>query len=145
MKLHYLILINLLVLIGHHLSFAAETQADKQASNITHTQKENMSENFVPAEILPLPNQANQAALALQRLGFRILHIGTTISVQATPLLWQSTFNVSFEVQKKMILPETNQEVTYFKAITDKLQIPDHLQALVAEVTFVEPPEFYQK
>ena len=144
MKLHYLLLINLLVLmIGSPLSFAAETQSDGQAS--TTTQKENISENLVTAKILPLPNQANPAALALQHLGFHILHIGTTISVQATPLLWQATFNVSFEAQKKVVSPKTHQEIIYFKVITDKLQIPEHLQALIAKVTFVEPIKFYQK
>lgn len=102
-----------------------------------------MSENIVSAEIAPLPNQANRAALALQRLGFRILHIGPTISVQAPESLWVSTFNVAFESKKKTAIAEIESEVTYRKALVERVRIPAELQDLVAEVMFVEPPEFY--
>ena len=103
-----------------------------------------MSENIVAAEIKPLPNQARQAALALQRKGFQILHIGPTISVQGSQSLWESIFNVSFEPQKKTVLAELEKgEVTYPKAITKSLHIPVELKEMVEEVTFVEPPEFY--
>ena len=103
-----------------------------------------MSENVIAAEIEPLPNQANQAALALQRLAFRILHIGPTISVQGRESLWASTFNVSFEACKKTVVAEVEGgEVTYQKAVTEDMRIPAQLQDLIAEVTFVEPPELY--
>lgn len=65
-----------------------------------------MRRNMISAEIEPIPNQVNQAASALQRLGFRILHIGPTISVQGPQSLWESTFHVSFEPRKKTVLPE---------------------------------------
>lgn len=106
--------------------------------------KRYMSKNLIAAEIEPLPNRANQAALALQRLGFRILHIGPTISVQAHETLWASTFNVSFEPREKTVLPEVEgAEVTYQKAVTEDMRIPPELQNLIAEVMFVEPPELY--
>lgn len=119
----------------------------QSATPITHHQQMGgiMPQNLISAEIEPLPNQANQAALALQRLGFRILHIGLTISVQAPRSLWESTFNVSFEQQKKTIMPEIGHEVTYLRAVTDRLLIPEGLQSLISEVMFVEPPEFYQE
>lgn len=107
--------------------------------------REAMPQNVVSAEIEPFPSQANQAALALQRLGFRILHIGSTISVQAPRPLWESIFNVSFEKQKRTVMPETGHEVTYLKALTDHLVIPEGLRGLVSEVMFAEPPEFYQQ
>jgi hypothetical protein len=103
-----------------------------------------MSENIISAEIESLPNQAKQAALALQRLGFRILHIGPTISVEGQQSLWESTFNVSFEPQKKTVLAEMEKgEVTYQKAQIENIHFPKELQGLIAEVMFVEPPELY--
>ena len=103
-----------------------------------------MSQNLIPAEIEPLPNQANQAALVLQRLGFKILHIGPTISVQAPRSLWESTLNVSFTEENKTVIAEIESEETYFKALTDNLVIPEELESVISEVMFVEPPEFFQ-
>jgi len=103
-----------------------------------------MQENIISAEIEPLPNQANRAALALQRLGFRILHIGPTISVQGPQSLWVSTFNVSFKLKKETAVAEEEEgEVTYKKAWVADIRVPTELQNLIAEVMFVEPPEFY--
>lgn len=117
----------------------------RSAESITHQQMEEvMSQKLIPAEIEPLPFQANQAALALQRLGFQVLHIGTTISVQAPRELWESTFNVSFTEEKKTVMAEIESEQTYLRAVTDKLVIPSEVESLISEVMFVEPPEFYQ-
>lgn len=102
-----------------------------------------MPSNIVSAEIEPFPNQANQAAIALQRLGFRILHIGPTISVQAPREVWESTFNVSFEPQQRTVMPEIDSQTTYLRASTDDLRIPEELQSLIAGVMFAEPPELY--
>lgn len=103
-----------------------------------------MRENIISAEVQPSLNHATQAALALQRLGFRILHIGPTISVQGSEALWTSVFNVSFETRKKTALPRVEgSEVTYRKALTENLKIPTELQPLISGVMFVEPPEFY--
>lgn len=148
----------IIILVFVSSSCTSGVQHDKVSSNrdnspqkesdtlITHHQQtgEVMPQNLISAEIEPLPNQANQAALALQRLGFRILHIGPTISAQAPRSLWESTFNVSFEQQKKTDIPEIGRQVTYLKAITDRLVIPKGLGGLISEVMFVEPPEFYQ-
>jgi len=102
-----------------------------------------MQENVIAAEVTPLPNQAQQAALAMQRLGFRILHIGPTISVQGPQVLWESTFNVTFEPRQKIIIAEVDEgTVTYQQAMTD-VHIPPELQTLMEDVVFVEPPEFY--
>ena len=103
-----------------------------------------MPELIISAEILPLPKQANQAALALQNLGFRILHIGQTISVEAPANVWQSTFNIEFIVQTKNVMPELEiSDITYPEAVTVNMIIPPQLQDLIAEVMFVEPPELY--
>lgn len=104
-----------------------------------------MADNKISAEIKPKPNQANQAALVLQRLGFHILHIGPTISVQSPQSAWESTFNVSFEPQKKIVVAglEKGGEITYQRAIIDNMRIPPELQDLIDDVMFMEPPELF--
>ena len=103
-----------------------------------------MTEKMVSAEIEPMPNQANRAALALQEMGFQILHIGPTISVEGSEVLWASNFNVSFQPQQKRSMREVEgTEVSYYKPVTDFMQIPQELQSLVSRVMFVEPPELY--
>jgi hypothetical protein len=102
-----------------------------------------MAKRLISAEIEPRANQAHQAALALQRLGFRVLHVGPTISVQGPPSLWKSTFHVSFEPAKKTVVAESGTEVTYQRAVADTLHIPPSLNHLVGQVMFVEPPEYY--
>lgn len=99
--------------------------------------------DVISAEVDPVSGQANQAALALQRLGFRVLHVGPTISVQAPESLWKSTFHVSFKPAKKTIGRDTETEVTYYKPSSEELQIPASVQNLVARVMFVEPPEYF--
>ena len=80
-----------------------------------------MQVNSVQAEIILVQDNANAAALVLQNLGFRILHIGTTISVEGPETLWESVFNVSFVTRKKQILPGIEGgDASYRKAITDK-------------------------
>jgi len=103
-----------------------------------------MNAEPIAAEITPQSGQAKAAALALQRLGFRVLHIGPTISVEGPETLWQSVFDVSFKIQSKDILRDMpGGETTYRKAITDDMAIPADLQPLISDVAFVEPPELY--
>jgi hypothetical protein len=102
-----------------------------------------MAKHMISAEVDPISGQANQAALALQHLGFRILHIGPTISVQGPESLWKSTFHLSFKPVKKSICRDTETEVTYYKPSNEEVQIPASVQNLVARVMFVEPPEFF--
>lgn len=116
---------------------------DSTKTHISQKTEDTMSQSPISAEIEPLPNQSNQAALALQRLGFRILHIGPTISVEGSRSLWEATFNVTFEEAQKTVMPEIDQQVIYLRAVTDDLVIPENLTSVVSEVIFVEPPDFY--
>lgn len=104
-----------------------------------------MADNRISAETKPKPNQANRAALVLQRLGFHILHIGPTVSVQGPQAAWESTFNVSFEAQKKTVVAglEKGGEITYQRAMTDNMRIPTELQDLIDDIMFMEPPELF--
>ena len=103
-----------------------------------------MEKDIISAEIETAPDNTNQAALALQRIGFRIMHIGPTISVQGPRSLWESTFNVSFETQKKINRANTEGgDVVYYKALEKDIRIPNNLRTLISGLAFVEPPEFY--
>jgi hypothetical protein len=102
-----------------------------------------MAKRMISAEVEPVSGQASQAALALQRLGFRVLHIGPTISVQGPESLWKSTFRVSFHAVKRAIGRDTETEVTYSKPSNEEVQIPSSVQDLVSRVLFVEPPEYF--
>ncbi len=100
-----------------------------------------MSDSIISAEVEPLPGQANQAAIVLQRRGFRILHIGTTISIQATAEQMTEFFHVTFVLRKKMSMPEVGGRIIEFhQAVRDHMEIPMDLQSLISDVIFVEPP-----
>jgi hypothetical protein len=101
-------------------------------------------QDLISAEVVPASNRAIDAARGLEQLGFRILHIGPTISVQGPASLWASTFNVSFERKTKRRLREIEgSEVSYLAARTEQMQIPAELHDVVREVMFMEPPEFF--
>ena len=102
-----------------------------------------MTGKVVSGEIEPHPNQAARAAKALQQLGFRILHIGPTISVQGPQRLWESTFSVRFEVKRKRTSAETGAEATYPQPQPDPVPVPAELQGLIRSVAIVEPPEWF--
>ena len=103
-----------------------------------------MAENIISAEVKPTQGKSQQAALALQRLGLRVLHIGPTISVEGRQSIWEAQFHVTFETRKKPVMQEIpEREVTYQKAMTESLSLPSELEGLIADVMFVEPPEFF--
>ncbi len=103
-----------------------------------------MPENIIAAEVLPLLKQSHQAVVALENLGFRILYIGQTISVEAPESLWRAIFNISFINRQKTVMPEIGiEDVNYLEAVMDDFQIPAQMQDLIADVMFVEPPELY--
>ncbi len=98
---------------------------------------------LVAAEVEPVPGRVHAAARELQRLGFRVLHIGPTISVEAPTRLWGDTFNVSFEARQTTSASELEprSRATYHEA--GPVTIPAELEGLVGEVAFVRPPEFF--
>lgn len=148
----WLTIIILVVVTSGCVSYTQEKQVfsaqdsiiRESGESIAHQQMEEvMPQNLISAEIQPLPKQEKQAALALQNLGFQVLQVGTTISVQAPRSLWESTFNVSFKEEKKTAMAEIESERIYLRAVTDKFIIPQKLESLISEVMFIEPPEFF--
>lgn len=100
-----------------------------------------MANSTVSAEIEALPGQERRAAAALQRLGFRILHIGSTISTSGPAELWTENFGVSFTTANKEVGP--GHVTAWQRPTTDRPNIPADLRDLVAGVYFVEPPELH--
>lgn len=102
-------------------------------------------ESRISAEIQPALGKAQPAALALERLGFRVLHIGPTISADGPASLWSRIFEVDFELPSESkksgtAIPSLHPKV---RALTNQMRIPPELKELVVDVIFPEPPEFY--
>lgn len=103
-----------------------------------------MTKDNVSAEITPASERANQAALALQQLGFRVLHVGPTISVEGARGLWESTFGVAFEdAEHTAIAGVEDSKVVYQRALSEGMSVPSELQELISDIAFQQPPEFY--
>lgn len=98
---------------------------------------------LISGEIEPCANQAARAAKRLQQLGFRILHIGPTISVQAAQGLWESTFSMRFEFKRKRTSAEAGVEAIYPQPQQDPVLIPESFQGLIHSIAVVEPPEWF--
>lgn len=103
-----------------------------------------MPEEEIAAEVVPTdPQRAGQAAKALQQKGFRVLHVGGSVSVTGLRSQWESVFGVSFTPSTKTVHPEAGREATYLRAEAGSLRVPADLADLVADVAFAEPPEFH--
>ncbi|MDP8961181.1 MAG: hypothetical protein M3N32_06155, partial [Actinomycetota bacterium] len=95
------------------------------------------------AEIEPVAGRVQAAALGLQRLGFRVLHVGPTISVEGPTSLWAAIFNVSFESRQTTSVSELGPDHRAIYQEAGAVTIPAELEGLVHEVAFVRPPEFF--
>lgn len=103
-----------------------------------------MADTTISAEIEPREGRAGEVARALQSLGLRILHRGVTISVDGPRSVWESAFNVEFvPVTTADPVAGTADGAEFLRARTDDLTMPDGLDELVANVAFVEPPQFF--
>jgi hypothetical protein len=97
----------------------------------------------VAAEIEPVPNRASELALALQRLGFKVLHIGATISIQGAPDLWRAVFSAEFEEVERKALDLPGSETRYLKVKEGTVRIPPDLQPLLSSVSIAVPPDLH--
>lgn len=103
-----------------------------------------MSDLNIAAEIVPVPEHAQSAAKALQQLGFRVLRVDATVSVQAPEQLWDEVFKVSFaKKSKRRFAPSADSSIKYGVPKKESVSIPDSLRDLITDVIFVQPPEFY--
>ena len=103
-----------------------------------------MSQFLIGAEVVSQPDKTVEAAKALQKLGFKVLHIAnTSISVQAPESVWLENFSVTFESHAKppQSLPQGGS--SYRRPVQDPVPVPVGLRELIAAVAFVEPPRFF--
>lgn len=98
----------------------------------------------VSAEVTPSSGREHKAALKLQQLGFRVLHVGSTISTEGPPRLWESTFGITFNSvrQTRSLGPIERSEVVP-RPSSDTVSIPEDLQEYIASVSFITPPEYF--
>lgn len=75
--------------------------------------------DILSAEVEAAPGRRSQAAAVLTRLGVKVLHVGTTISVSAPRDVWERVFG----------LPQA--------------EVPGELSGLVVAVHLAEPPDFH--
>ena len=104
-----------------------------------------MPQQMIGAEVVPQPGKGVEAAKALQKLGFQVLHLGkTSISVQGTEAVWRDNFPVTFETRSKKQhpLPQAG-AASYQQPTQDPVRVPAGLSELIAEVAFAVPPEFF--
>ncbi len=103
-----------------------------------------MTEDVIAAEVEPrTAERRSEAAKALQALGFRVLHVGPTISVQAPRQQWERTFKVAFARREATIMRELGSVRTHQAAQPDTVVIPEPLQGLIAGIAFAQPPELF--
>jgi hypothetical protein len=98
---------------------------------------------MLTAEVIP-SGEKNAVALALQRHGFRILSIGETITIGGEPEIFEKFFKVKMERHSKDVLPSIpGQAKAEFYMPRTPPVIPEEFRALIKEVLFPEPPEFF--
>lgn len=103
-----------------------------------------MSDDRIAAEVEPTSGNARRAAARMEELGFRIYHVGPTISVEGPRSLWEERFDVVFEEREKPGPSGVDEDrSSYLRARTDRMEIPEELRAVIAEIYFAEPPEFF--
>jgi hypothetical protein len=99
---------------------------------------------MISAEVRPVASQEIKLARRLQDLGFRVLSLDGTMSVDGSPSLWTSIFGLYFEEQSRPALSGLLDETeAYQKALRSTLVIPPNLKELIEDISFIEPPELY--
>jgi serine protease AprX len=103
-----------------------------------------VARKVVSAEVTVEPEKAREAALSLQKIGFRIRHVGThSVSAEGAPELWDKTFRVALrESTQKRDAKGLRGDERYFES-TAPVVIPDELANVVKDVAFVRPPQLY--
>jgi hypothetical protein len=109
--------------------------------------------NRVAAEVEPRPGAERRAAAALAAMGFRILDVGPTISVDAPRELWIRYFGLAPESPRATARPADPAHPAHpadpagpaprLPVELDEAQLPAELQPLIRAVSFVEPPDFH--
>ncbi len=101
---------------------------------------------MIAAEVRPAEGKAALAARELQRAGFRIHHVGDTVSVDADETLWTTVFKVRFQdVDRSGASGTLPAQGTYRRMVAGTLRIPAEFEPLIDDVAFIEPPDFFRQ
>lgn len=98
---------------------------------------------LVAAEITPRSGKEQEAARALQTMGFRVHAVGATISVDAPRKLWKAAFGARFAPARREKRPPAGAETSTPRVSPVAFQVPAALEPLVERVVFVELPELF--
>ncbi|MEE9377450.1 MAG: S8 family serine peptidase [Candidatus Lokiarchaeia archaeon] len=100
-------------------------------------------ENFIPRG-----DTATQTALKLQKLGFRILNVGTfSVSGEASKKLWEDTFQTQVEKVSLPLSkdhPEIGERFFLSHVAGNPFKIPDELANFVERAYPQRPPTFFE-
>jgi hypothetical protein len=103
-----------------------------------------MPDSLIAAEVTAAARLERAAAAELQRLGFRIHHVGATLSVDGPEALWTATFGVKFVTRRKPRPAGASRRAANFRqARAGSLNIPLDLRPLITDIAFIEPPEHF--
>lgn len=98
----------------------------------------------IAAEVTAQPGRAEEAARRLQQLGFRIHHVGITISVEAPEELWKKVFGMTFRRRRRRRVAALKaSEATVKEPTRAAVTVPEALRDVIVDVAFVRPPELY--
>ena len=98
---------------------------------------------MIAAEIQPADGKAETVARELQRRGFRVHHVGDTVSVDADEALWSAVFGARFEDVERTTDDSARPAETFRRVVKGTLEIPPQLRVLIDDVALIEPPEFF--
>jgi hypothetical protein len=100
---------------------------------------------LVAAEVTPRGGKEQEAARALQAMGFRVHSVGATISVDAPRERWKAAFAARFtSVRRRREKRRTPGAAASAQRVSPvAFQVPAALEPLVKSVVFVEPPELF--
>ncbi len=61
--------------------------------------------HVITAEVVPVKGKSTEAAMALQRLGFQVLHIGESVTVGAEQDRFEKVFDIDLLKTTKEVFP----------------------------------------
>lgn len=99
-------------------------------------------------QFAPAAGHGSRAAITLQSLGFRVLHIGTfSVSAEGPKDLWEKVFGTKVQQQKQPVSADHPQlgELAYWSHVAGApFAVPGALQGLVERAYPQRPPTFFQ-
>ena len=98
----------------------------------------------ITAEVVPVKGKSTEAAMALQRLGFQVLHIGESVTIGAEQDKFEEIFKIELIETSKEVFPGlgADAEKTFHKP-DGPVVVPENLKPLIEAVYFQEPPDLF--